>query len=143
VIDHNRGGVFGWLDRRAVQRLIGGRLPASATDVRYVCWRPSGDLAYYEAIVRFDCSKDEYLDFVRTRHLTLLSESGPNVHLPASWEPAPAMEAPEWWRPTAETSQDAAGGAVGADGSIVAKWENGHTYVMVTDTGHRHSPQGS
>ena len=137
MIEHSRGGALAWLDRRAAERMLGTSLPAGARDLHYLRWQPSGDLAYYEGIIRFDCSKDDYLAFARARGMTLLSESGANVHLPASWEPAPDMRNPAWWQPTGETPPDAASGLVGSDGSLITKWESGHTYVMVTDTGHR------
>ena len=137
MIETSRGGLFAPFDRRAAQRLIGAPLPDGAEDVRFVRWQPSGDLAYHEALIRFACSKEDYLALVRARGLTLFADSGPDVHLPIPWRPAPEMNDPEWWTPSSETPPDAAGGLVGSDGSIAAKWEAGHAYVMVTDTGHR------
>ena len=141
MIARNRGGLMAWLDRRAVTRMVGVPLPAAASDIRYVRWQASSDLAYYEAVIRFSCSKEAYLAFVGARGMTSLSVSGPNVYLPASWQPAPDMQQPDWWGPAPTTPPDAASAAVGSDGSIVAKWEGGHTFVMIIDTGHRATRQ--
>lgn len=137
MIAHSRGGLLAWLDRRAVERMVGVPLPRAAREIRYVRWQGSRDLAYSEAVIRFACDREDYLAFTRARNMTPLSATGPNVHLPASWEPAPDMHQPEWWTPAPTTPPHAASAAVGSDGSIVAKWESGHAYVMVTDTGHR------
>ena len=137
MIEQSRSGFFGFLDRRAVQRLLDACLPKNAHNVRYLRWRPSTDLAYQEALICWDCPQEEYLEFVRARALTLLSVSGPNVHLPSGWQPAPEIPRPDWWEPSSDTPPDAASGTVGTFGSIIAKWEAGRVYVLITDTGHR------
>lgn len=135
----SRGGLFTFFDRRTAERLLGAALPQSASDVRYLCWQPSGDLAYHEALVRFDTSTEDYRTFVQARGLTPFSVSGPNVHLPTDWSPPPGIDAPDWWQPSTETPPDAASGQVGLYGSIAVKWESGRVYVVVVDTGHRSS----
>lgn len=140
MIARSSGGWLAWRDRRAVARMVGVALPAASRDVHYVRWQASRDLAYYEAVIRFACSKEAYLEFIRARGMTPFSVTGPNVHLPTSWEPAPDMQPLPWWTPAPVTPPDAASAAVGSDGSIVAKWESDHAYVMVTDTGHRTGP---
>jgi hypothetical protein len=117
--------------------MIGAPLPDSAGDVRFLRWQPSTDLAYYEALIRWDSTKEEYVNFIRERGLTRFSASGPNVHLPTDWRPNPQIDNPDWWNPTPETPPDAASGMAGTFGSLAAKWEAGRVYVLLTDTGHR------
>lgn len=143
MITRSRGGLFAFLDRRTVEALLGAPLPKSASDVRYLRWQPSGDLAYHEALVRFDASLEDYRAFVQTRGLTPFSVSGPNVHLPIDWSPPTEIDAPDWWLPSPETPLDAASGQVGVYGSIAVKWENGRVYAVIVDTGHRSSAPGS
>lgn len=133
----NRGGLFTFFDRQTAERLLGSALPKSASDVRYLCWQPSGDLAYHEALVRFDASIEDYRAFVQARGLTPFSVSGPNVRLPIDWSSPPEIDAPDWWQPSANTPSDAASGQVGVYGSIAVKWENGRVYAIIVDTGHR------
>jgi hypothetical protein len=137
TIKQSRGGPFSALDRVAAERLIGAPLPKSATNVQYLRWQPSGDLAYHEALVQWESPKEDYIAFVSARGLTPFSTSGPDVHLPIDWRPASQIDKPEWWNPTPETPADAASGQVGTFGSIAAKWEADRVYVMITDTGHR------
>jgi hypothetical protein len=137
MMKHDRHALFGIGDRREAERLLGTGLPAAAAGIRYLIWQPSGDLAYSEALLRFDASHADYLDCVRRRGLVLLADSGPTVHVPVSWAPPPEVDAPDWWQPSAATPPDAAGGPVGRHGSIAVKWENGHVYALIVDTGHR------
>ena len=133
----SRGGLLSALDRQAAARLVGGTLPASATNLKYLRWQPSGDLSYYEALVGWDSTREQYLEFIHERNLTTFAAIGPGVLLPIDWRPSAQIERPSWWHPTSETPGDAAAGRVGAFGSIVAKWETGRVYVMITDTGNR------
>lgn len=139
MITQSRGGLFTFLDRRTVEGLLGVPLPKTAGDIRYLRWQASGDLAYHEALIRFDSSKEDYLAFVQARGLTPFAVSGPNVHLPTDWRPPPEIRKPDWWEPSPETPADAASGKVGVYGSIAAKWEDGRVYALIVDTGHRSS----
>ena len=132
-------GVISFLDRRTVERLLGAPLPKTARDVRYLRWQPRGDLAYHEALIRFDSSKEDYLAFVQARGLTPFVVSGPNVHLPTDWQPPPEIKKPDWWKPSPETPPDAASGKVGVYGSLVMKWEDGRAHALIVNTGHRSS----
>jgi hypothetical protein len=139
----SRGGLFSVFDRQAAERLLGVALPTSARDVRYLSWQPSGDLAYHEALLRFDASIEDYRALVQARGLTLFSVSGPDVHLPIDWSPPREVNAPDWWQPSASTPPDAASGQVGVYGSIAVKWENGRVYAVIVDTGHRSTAAGA
>lgn len=142
MISRSHGGLLAGLDRRVVQTMVGAALPASAADVNYIRWQPSDDLAYYEALVRFDASAEDYRLFVSQRELILFTTSGPNVHLPIDWSPPAAIEAPSWWTPSPLTPAEAASGKVGLHGSLAVKWEEGHVYAVIVDTGERASPGG-
>lgn len=142
MMSRSHGGLLACLDRRAVQQLLGASLPPSADDVRYLRWQPSGDLAYQEALVRFDASAVDYQSFVARRGLTPFSESGPNVHLPIDWTPPVEIDRPDWWFPRPDTPADAASGKVGSHGSIAVKWEDGRVYAVIVDTGERPSASG-
>ena len=142
MISRSHGGLLAGLDRRRVQQLLGALLLPSSTDVRYLRWQPSGDLAYHEALVRFDASAEDYQSFVARRGLTPFSESGPNVHLPIDWTPPVAIDRPDWWVPSSNTPADAASGKVGSHGSIAVKWEDGRVYAVIVDTGERQPASG-
>ena len=142
MISRSHGGLLAGLDRRTVQQLLGAPLLPSAADVRYLRWQPSGDLAYHEALVRFDASAEEYQSFVARRGLTPFSVSGPNVHLPIDWTPPVKIDRPDWWFPSSNTPADAASGKVGSHGSIAVKWEDGRVYAVIVDTGERQSASG-
>ena len=97
MIARSSGGWLAWRDRRAVARMVGLALPAAAGDVRYARWQASSDLAYYEAVICFSCSREVYLEFMRARDMTPFSVTGRNVHLPTTWEPAPDLQPLPWW----------------------------------------------
>lgn len=137
MITQHRGGWLSFLDHRRVKRLLGGPLPESATDLRLLIWQPSGDLAYHEALVRFDLDRAAYLAFVRSQGLALFADGGPDVHLPIDWSAPTQMQPPSWWAPSPDTPADAASARLGDYGSVATKWEDGHVYVFVRDTGHR------
>lgn len=134
------GGPLAFLDRRTVRRLLGMAPPARARRLRYLVWRPNGELAYHEALVRFDCARADYLQWRDDRGLARFADTGFDRHLPIDWAPAPEIDRPDWWHPSATTPPEAGAATVGVYGSIVAKWEDGHVYVLVEDTGHRNAP---
>jgi hypothetical protein len=136
VIRRSFGGVLSWLDRRRVSRLLGVALPDGASELRFLRWQPSDDLALYEAYIRFRSTGQEYHDFLRRRQLVRFEESGPTAHLPTEWKPSPEVRRIEWWDPTPGTPPDAASGRVGAYGWMLAKYERGFVYVFISDTGH-------
>lgn len=141
MIRHQRGGFLAFLDRRDAARLIGAPLPVTAGDLRFLVWQPSGDLAYHEALIRFDASEDAYRRWVGEVGLAPYSAGGGGVHLPIDWSPPEGVSAPDWWRPSPQTPPDAAGGWLGLYGSIAAKWEQGCVYLRLVDTGQRTPPQ--
>jgi hypothetical protein len=136
----SRGGLFSWLDRRTVEKLLGVPLPVQAADLRYYIWRPSTDLAVYDAYITFRLPYAAYLDLVRRRKLVLFKDSGPTAHLPTAWKQSDEFDRLAWWDPSPETPVDAASGSVGTYGWILAKYERGHVYVIISDTGHTAAP---
>lgn len=137
MIEQSQGGLLAFVDRRTVEKLLDARLPANVKNIRYIRWQPSGDLAYFEALISWESSKQDYLSFAQARGLTPFSTSGPNVHLPIDWRGSSEIPEADWWNPSDETPEDANSGAIGTFGSIKVKWEAGRVYGIVTDTGHR------
>lgn len=143
MIERERGGIFAFLDRRRVEGLLGVPLPEVVEDLRFLIWRPSTDLAYLEALVRFAAPDGAYEALVQSLGLVPYAESGSGVHLPIDWSPPPEVEAPDWWQPGPETPPDATGGPLGVYGSIAAKRVSGVVvglglvYLRIVDTGHR------
>lgn len=135
MIEQDRGGLFVFLDRRAAARMLGAPLPAAAGDLHFLRWQPSGDLAYWEALIRFDAPREDYLALIRQLGLAPFAASGPTVHLPIDWAPPPELSAPDWWTPSPQTPADAAAGPLGAYGSLALKWEGGRVYGRLVDTG--------
>jgi hypothetical protein len=134
--EHGMSKLSTFFRKRAVQKLLGVPLPSDAEDLRYVQFRVSSDLAGYDAHIRFRASRQSFLDLVRRRGLALFPESGPNAYLPRSWRLPPEWKSVDWWDAGPETPRDSASGSAGAYGWIAAKYENGHVYMMISDTGH-------
>lgn len=134
---HDYNPPLGFLNRHRIENLLGTPLPRGAADLHYLRWRPSIDLAYEEALIRFTVPAHDYLSFVQACGLTPFALSGPTVHLPIDWAPPPEVAAPPWWEPTGETPHDAAGGPLGRYGSIAVKWERGRVYCRLIDPGPR------
>jgi hypothetical protein len=108
--------------------------------VRYLCWQLSGDLAYHEALVRFNISNEEYWAFAPNWGHALLAISGPNVqHLSIDWS-LPAEADPLYWRqPLPKTPSDDGRQPGRHRGIIAMKWESGRIYVLIVDIRY-HSP---
>jgi len=132
----SRGGVWGWLDRRAVERLLGARLPDHARNVRYVDWQPSGDLAYHEALIRFELALEPYRQWLAGSRLPVLAAGELPPEGPAIWRAPPELSAPPWWTPSSDMTLDTAQRRVGGYGSLIVKWENGSVFAHLIDTGH-------
>jgi hypothetical protein len=127
----------GWLEKRAVERLLGVRLPAGATELCYARWQPSTDLALHEVCMKFRATRDDWLDLARRRGLTMFDAGRPGPYLPSRWQVSPGAPPLDFWDASPETPADAASGAMGSQGWIIAKHERDWVYVMVRDTGVR------
>ena len=128
-----------YFQRRAAQRLLGAPLPSDASDLHFVKYRVSSDLAGYDAYIKFRASRPSFLALVRQRGLALSGGGIPSAHLPTAWRLPPGSKAVEWWDAGVDTPADSASGSVGVFGWIVAKHEHGCVYVIISDTGHRKS----
>lgn len=136
----HRGGLLTWLDRRDAARLLGVDLPEAASDVRFVDWQPSGDLAYHEALVRFDLSREQYEAWLVRAGYTPLPAGDMPLEGRAAWLAPPEMARPDWWTPTDAIPPGTLRRAVGEHGSLVMKWEDGAVFAHLVDTGHRAAP---
>jgi hypothetical protein len=121
-------------DRRAqVERLIGTTLPQEADDLHHAIVRPSSQLAFYTAYVRFGASHDDYVALMRRMAMDFVSDGGAaNRHLPTAWR---SPSDPSWWDPGDETPPDAAAKTLAYNGWAVAKYERGRVYLILTETG--------
>jgi hypothetical protein len=114
--------------------LLGVDLPASARQVQYVDWQPSGDLAYHEALVAFELTQEDYDAWIADAGF------GPSsAQRPAVWAAPPEIEAPKWWTPSTATPATTVSRTIGEYGSVTMKWEGGTVYAHVVDTGHHAS----
>src|SRR5260221_12671059 len=98
--------------RRQVEKMIGVLLPPRAAELHYYRFQPSTDLAFQEVWVQFRASREEYLDMVCRRSMTLFSDSGPTAHLPSAWQQPEMTERLDWWDASPETPSDAASATV-------------------------------
>ncbi len=120
--------------RRAVQKLLDTALPDVTDDLHYFRWQPSEDLSYYTAYMKFGTSREEFVDLMERMNMDFRGAGGDaNLYLPAAWD---AMIELDWWDPDADTPEYSAARSFGANGWIVAKYESGHVYMTVSDTGH-------
>jgi hypothetical protein len=133
----HRGGLMAWLDRHEAARLLDAELPEQATDVRYVVWHPSGDLAYREALVRFELAAEPYQAWLDRAGFAQLAPGESPLEGRAAWLAPPEVPRPEWWTPTDATPRGTARRRVGDYGSLLLKWENGAVFAHLVDTGHR------
>jgi hypothetical protein len=134
---HVAGPHLGWRDRRHVTRVFGISVPSESLESWFALWQPSPDLALHDAYLRLTIEHSKYLDLVRDRGLATFESTGPNGLLPTGWKQSDEIAPLPWWDPTTSTPPDAASGTVGLYGWILMKHENGHAYVLLTDSGHR------
>lgn len=131
-----------WFQRRAVHKLIGVALPDDTQDLHYAKFKISTFLAGYEAYIKFKTSLQSFLDLARRANFDLYETTGPNTYLPAPWRQAPEHPHLPWWDPTQETPPESASTTFGADGWIVAKYENGYAFMTISgDTGRTDEPE--
>jgi hypothetical protein len=122
-------------ERRLAERLLGVSLPDSAGDIHADRLRVSSDLAGYDAWIRFRAPREDHDHLIQSLGLSPLSTSGPNAYLPSSWKLPPEAGEVSWWDVSSNTPPDAASATLHRDGWIIAKHENGYTWIILSDTG--------
>jgi len=121
--------------QRQIEKLIGVRLPFKPGRLRLAKWQPNSDLVYFHAYIKIEATEDQYLDLIDVMNLHFRGQTPEaDIYLPASWA-CDIDDAPSWWHPTAETPADAVAKQYGVNGWVVAKYENGAVFIIVTDTG--------
>jgi hypothetical protein len=120
---------------RAIEDLIGAPLPV-VRDVHYHRWQPSTGLAFFIVYVKLGLSQEDFNALVQRAGMDGVRHGGDAAdrHLPAAWSAAPQVHL-DWWDPEPSTPADSAAKAFGTNGWIIAKYERGAAYMIVTDTG--------
>lgn len=120
--------------RKQAEKLLQIDLPKTASSVWFYPWRPSKDLKFFQAHLKFDSTEEEFTFFAAK--LGLHPAGAPDaMHLPASWGAPPGVEL-EWWDPSPETPSNARARSYGVNGWIVAKLERRFAFLILTDTDH-------
>lgn len=126
--------------REQFEELYGKELPTSAKNIQFLKWKPSADLYYFVAYLKFMVSENEYMAWVKNTGMDLAgSGKAGTVYLPGVWELESGLKLP-WWDASPDTPDNAAAQSFGEYGWALAKHERGHVYVLITDAGH---PQGT
>lgn len=121
-------------DKRAVEALIGTPLPEGIADFHYYRWEPGEELAIYTVYIKFSASEQAFRDLVGRLDMDLRNSGGADLmFLPAAWEAEPDIVL-SWWDPSEDTPTESAATNFGEHGWIVAKFEDGQVYMIVTDS---------
>lgn len=127
-------------DRKQAEKLLQTQLPSGISNLSFFRWQPSSDLNYFHAYLKFDSTEQEFVAL--TDQLGMQTGDAENSgHLPACWDGPTDRELP-WWDPAPQTPSDAAARFYGVNGWIVAKYERGSTYLILTDSGHAEGTPG-
>ena len=121
-------------DRRQAETLLEIELPEAIGEVHAFRWQPSGDLHYFHAYVKLIASRQDFLDLVERLRLAHRRAAESAGYLPAAWEAPRGVDLP-WWDPGADTPPDSAARAYGTNGWVVAKYEDGQIFLILTDSG--------
>ena len=126
----------------AIEKLLGTALPAQVNDLHYFKSQPSNDLQYYTAYIKYSTPKEAYITLIQQMHMNFHNTGGDaNLYLPTAWVSEPNVEI-DWWNPSSDTPVDAAAKAFGTNGWILAKYERGYVYLIVTDSGYLEGTPG-
>lgn len=118
-----------------VQELIGATLPAGTADLKIHRWEPSADLAIFAVYIKFASSEAEFTNLMGRMNMAFHNSGGAALmFLPAAWGTEADVQL-DWWDAREETPVEAAAAAFGVNGWIVAKYEEGAVYIIVTDSG--------
>ena len=117
-----------------VEDLIGASLPSDATDLHFHHWEPGQNLAFFAAYIKFVSSETDFNDLMERMNMDFHNTEGAALmFLPAAWDTEQEVQL-DWWEPGKETPAESAAAAYGKNGWIVAKFENGVVYMIVTDS---------
>lgn len=120
---------------QTVEELIGTTLPADASELKIHRWEPGDNLAIYTVYIKLSTSPEGFRDLMERMNMDFHNTSGAALmFLPAAWGTEPEVRL-EWWDAKADTPEQSAAAAYGENGWIVAKYEAGAIYMIVTDSG--------
>ena len=114
--------------QRAAERLLGTELPASASGVQFLYYRPGSEQSIFSAYLKFACSAGDYRDFAGRLGLKTSREQA-TPHLPAAWA-LPRQLSIDWWDPGSDTPGNATAKSIDNGGWVVAKHERNHVYLI-------------
>lgn len=120
-------------EAKRLDDLLGVRVVQGKPDLHVYIHQPNPQLGLYEAYVRFDGDEQALGALSTELSLGAAGSKTAGGHLPASWHPPSGVSLP-WWDATLETPPTAAARPYGNNGWIVAKLEQGHIYLIATDT---------
>ncbi len=119
-----------------VEELIDATLPADAADLKIHRWEPGADLAIFAVYIKFASSEADFTDLMERMNMDFHDTEGAALmFLPAAWGTEADVRL-DWWEAREETPAEAAAAAYGVNGWIVAKYEEGAVYIIVTDSGY-------
>jgi hypothetical protein len=128
--------------QRQIEKLLDIKLPFKPGRLHFAKWQPNPDLVYFQAYIKIEATEDQYLNLIDVMSLHFRGQTPEaDIYLPASWA-CESEDTVSWWDPTFETPADAAARAYGVNGWIIAKYENGAVFIIVTDTGNEQGSPG-
>jgi hypothetical protein len=123
-------------DRRAVEKLLGTRLPADVTDVAWKRWRASPDLPAYTAFMRLELPAASARSLVHELGTVPRgADAATDFFLNSGWH-VPEGVRPPWFVAPADVDEDAAARSFGVNGWLLSAYRDGALYVLATDEGH-------
>jgi hypothetical protein len=119
------------LQHSALKKLIGGELPPDAQGLGFARVRPGGDISFTLVFARFSTSPEHFAALMRRMGMNPPDSGDGLALLPAAWRPS---QAPDWWQPGPGTPNESAARFT-PTGRIIAKYEAGSAYILMTDLG--------
>ena len=128
--------------QRQIEKLLDIKLPFKPGRLHFAKWQPNPDLVYFNAYIKIEATKDQYLNLIDMMDLHFRGQTPEaDIFLPASWT-CESEEPVSWWDPISESPADAGARSYGVNGWIIAKYENGAVFIIVTDTGREQGSPG-
>jgi hypothetical protein len=120
--------------RQKVQDLLGTALPQQIDDLQYFKHQKSSFYRSYTAYIRFHSSEEAYTDLMQRMGMNFY-QGGENrllYLLPGQWKPESDVNL-DWWNLSLDIPENTATRDLGINGWIIAKYENGYTFIKLHD----------
>lgn len=112
-----------------IESVLTDCLPAGTSGYDFYFYNPGTNLLPYSAYLKFGSTQIEYEEYVHALRLKT-AEQEISPHLPAAWT-LPRGLTIAWWDASPDTPSNAAAKSIDSAGWIVAKHDDGTTYVSV------------